>query len=98
MSSEPGQPDELYTLRTQYMLGHYNAALLEAKQMSRRPMSSVALKLEREEYIYRCYIALQQYDKCVSAGDSPGAYSYLMLSFHSCSSTLSLYNISCTPS
>jgi hypothetical protein len=70
------QPDELYTLRTQYMLGHYTAALQEAKQMSRRPISSNALKIEREEYIYRCYIALQQYDKCVGSGDgtSPGTF------------------------
>jgi Coatomer epsilon subunit len=72
------QPDELYTLRTQYMLGHYTAALQEAKQMSRRPMSSNALKMEREEYIYRCYIALQQYEKCVMSADgssgSPGTY------------------------
>ena len=73
------QPDELYTLRTQYMLGHYTAALQEAKQMSRRPISSNALKIEREEYIYRCYIALQQYDKCIVVGadggqGSPGRY------------------------
>ena len=84
MTDHPHQaaPDELYTLRTQYMLGHYNAALQEAKQMSRRPMSSNALKVEREEYIYRCYIALQQYDKCVvmntnsnAEGGSPGTLS-----------------------
>ena len=72
------QPDELYTLRTQYFLGHYTAALQEAKQMSRRPISSNALKVEREEYIYRCYIALQQYEKCTmtaaSADTSPGTY------------------------
>ena len=75
-------PDELYTLRTQYMLGHYTAALLEAKQMSRRPISSQLLKIEREEYIYKCYIALQQYDKCTmmsssnadNTNASPGTY------------------------
>jgi Coatomer epsilon subunit len=68
-------PDELYTLRTQYMLGHYSAALQEAKQMSRRPISSTLLKVEREEYIYKCYIALQQYDKCIApndVGSNPG--------------------------
>jgi hypothetical protein len=64
------QPDELYTLRTQYVLGHYQLALNEAKQMSRRPIASAQLKLEREEYIYKCYIALQQYDKCVAVSDS----------------------------
>jgi coatomer subunit epsilon len=74
MASEIGQPDELYTLRTQFFLGHYQAALQEAKQMSRRPLSNAALKLEREEFIYRAHIALQQYDKCVSTGDSPGAF------------------------
>jgi Coatomer epsilon subunit len=80
MTSEIGQPDELYTLRTQFFLGHYQAALQEAKQMSRRPLSNSALKLEREEFIYRAYIALQQYDKCVSAGDSPGAF-HVFLNF-----------------
>lgn len=83
------QPDELYTLRTQYMLGHYTAALQEAKQMSRRPISSNALKIEREEYIYRCYIALQQYDKCVPSADgssgSPGtSYVHIYVTFLHC--------------
>jgi Coatomer epsilon subunit len=68
------QPDELYTLRTQFWLGHYAMALQEAKQMGRRPLA-LPLKVEREEFVLRCYIALHQYDKClVSATDGPGKF------------------------
>ena len=65
------QPDELYTLRAQFQLGHYAAAVNEAKQVARRPMSA-ALKVEREEYLMRAHAALHQYDKCtvVTAGDA----------------------------
>jgi coatomer protein complex subunit epsilon len=65
------EPDELYTLRAQFWLGHYHMALEEAKQITRRPMSP-ALKVEREVFVQRCYIALQQYDKVVATDDSPG--------------------------
>jgi len=65
-------PDELYTLRAQYTLGHFAAAVQEAKQVARRPMSA-ALKIEREEYLHRAHAALHQYDKCEAAsGDGPG--------------------------
>ena len=33
------EPDELYTLRAQYWLGHYQMAVDEAKSIARRPMS-----------------------------------------------------------
>lgn len=58
-----GGPDELYTLRAQFQLGHYALAVNEAKQLARRPMSA-ALKVEREEYLMRAHAALHQYDKC----------------------------------
>ncbi len=64
------EPDELYTLRAQYWLGHYQMALDEAKSIMRRPMSP-ALKQEREEFVQRCYIALGQYEKVI-ATDTPG--------------------------
>jgi len=63
------EPDELYTLRAQYWLGHYQLAVEEAKAIARRPMNP-NLKLEREEYLNRSYIALGQYDKLT--GGSPG--------------------------
>lgn len=63
------EPDELYTLRAQYWLGHYNLAVDEAKSIARRPMNP-ALKAEREEILNRAYIALGQYDKL--SGGSPG--------------------------
>lgn len=64
------EPDELYTLRAQYWLGHYQLAMDEAKSIGRRPMSP-DLKDEREELVARCFIATGQYDK-VTAGDTPG--------------------------
>jgi coatomer protein complex subunit epsilon len=64
------EPDELYTLRAQYWLGHYQLALEEAKSVARRPMSP-NLKAEREELLARIYIALRQYDKA-NATDTPG--------------------------
>jgi coatomer protein complex subunit epsilon len=64
------EPDELYTLRAQFWLGHYSMALDEARSIGRRPMAP-ELKAEREEFIARCYIANSQYDK-VTAMDTPG--------------------------
>jgi coatomer protein complex subunit epsilon len=65
------EPDELYTLRAQFWLGHYQMALDEAKSIMRRPMSS-DLKAEREEIVARCYIAMKDYDKVIS-GDTSSA-------------------------
>jgi coatomer protein complex subunit epsilon len=61
------EPDELYTLRAQYWLGHYQMAMDEAKSIMRRPMSA-ELKQEREEFVTRCQIAMKDYDKVI-AGD-----------------------------
>ena len=72
------EPDELYTLRAQYWLGHYNLAVEEAKSIARRPMSP-ALKAEREEILNRAYIALGQYDKL--AGGTSGESLYLRVFF-----------------
>lgn len=57
-------PDELYTLRAQFWLGHYTLCLEECKAVARRPMSP-SLKAEREEFIYRANIAQGQYDKVI---------------------------------
>lgn len=59
------EPDELYTLRAQYWLGHYNLCAEETKAVSRRPMSA-NLKVEREEFAYRALLGLKQYDKVIS--------------------------------
>ena len=70
------EPDELYTLRAQYWLGHYALAMEEAKAVVRRPMSP-QLKLEREELLLRAQLGLGEYDKVIAAAqavsDSPGA-------------------------
>jgi coatomer protein complex subunit epsilon len=61
------EPDELYTLRAQYWLGHYALALDEARAAARRPMSP-HLKSEREELILRAQIGLGQYDRVIAEG------------------------------
>jgi len=67
------EPDELYTLRAQYWLGHYGLAMEEARSVARRPMSP-ELKLEREELLLRSQLALGEYDKVIAAAseDRPG--------------------------
>jgi coatomer protein complex subunit epsilon len=70
------EPDELYTLRAQFWMGHYQMALDEAKSIMRRPMSP-ALKAEREEYVQRCYLAMGQSDKVI-ATETPGKYRRLL--------------------
>jgi len=68
------EPDELYTLRAQYWLGHYALAIEEAKGVVRRPMSP-QLKVEREEFLMRSQLALGQFDRVIAdaqaAGDQP---------------------------
>ncbi len=75
-------PDELYTLRAQYWLGHYSLCIDEAKAISRRPMSA-SLKVEREEFALRAQLALKQYDKVIAESSSfdvtPGTYRYIFL-------------------
>lgn len=58
-------PDELYTLRAQFWLGHFDLCLAEGKSLARRPMSP-NLKLEREEFLHRANIALGKYSKVIS--------------------------------
>jgi coatomer protein complex subunit epsilon len=72
------EPDELYTLRAQFWLGHYQMALDEGKSIMRRPMSQ-ELKQEREEFVARCYIAMKDYGKVI-AGETPGKF-FLTLMF-----------------
>jgi len=66
------EPDELYTLRAQYWLGHYTLALDKAKNASCKPMPP-HLKNEREELVLRCYLGLKQirFDLRHQAVESP---------------------------
>jgi len=52
-------PDELYTLRNRFWLGNFQAAIQEGNGLSRL---SDDLKVERDEFVYRCYIGLGQCD------------------------------------
>jgi hypothetical protein len=69
LTSIMSEPDELYTLRAQYWLGHYQLALDEAKSIARKPMPS-HLKVEREEFVLRALLALKQFDKVQSEADA----------------------------
>jgi coatomer protein complex subunit epsilon len=76
------EPDELYTLRALYWLGHYNLCLEEAKSVSRRPMAA-HLKVEREQFVLRALLALKQYDKVLhdSTGEDKDAGSFVGSSY-----------------
>ena len=60
------EPDDLYTLRAQFWLGHYEMCLEEAKAIARRPMAP-HLKQEREEFVSRANLAMRQLDKVQAA-------------------------------
>lgn len=62
-------PDELYTLRAQYWLGHYSLCIDEAKSIARRPMSP-QLKMEREEFYLRALLESKQYDEVIRESNS----------------------------
>lgn len=70
-------PDELYTLRAQFWLGHYNLSIDEAKSTARRPMTP-QLKVEREEFYLRSLMEMKQFDDVIreaSNGEkSPGKF------------------------
>lgn len=72
------EPDELYTLRAQFWLGHYQMALDEARSIMRRPMSP-DLKAEREELVARCHIAMKDYDSVISGDISSAGLKALAL-------------------
>ena len=75
------EPDELYTLRAQYWLGHYTLALDEGRAAARRPMPP-HLKSEREEMIARCQLALGQYDKVMADGSASSNLALQALAMH----------------
>lgn len=52
------EPDDLFTLRNHFWLGSYQLAIAEGSGLSRLPEN---LRIERDEFIYRSYIALGQY-------------------------------------
>ncbi|KAL9184782.1 hypothetical protein ACHAXT_012752 [Thalassiosira profunda] len=61
------EPDELYTLRAQYWLGHFAMALDEGRQAARRPLPP-HLKSEREEFVLRSLLAMGNHDKVMADG------------------------------
>lgn len=57
------EPDELYTLRNRFWLGNFNMAIAEGNNLIRIPDD---LKVERDEFVYRCYLGLGQYKTVIS--------------------------------
>jgi len=57
------EPDELFTVRTFFWLGSYQAAINEATSNKRIPATLIG---EKEEYIYRSFLALGQYNVITS--------------------------------
>jgi len=63
------EPDELYTLRNLYWLGNYQLAINEANGLNRLRQDLVH---EKDEYLYRSYLALGQSHIIISEiKDSP---------------------------
>lgn len=52
------EPDELYTLRNLFWIGNFQGAINEANGLGRIPPHLVK---EKEEFVYRSYLALGQY-------------------------------------
>lgn len=75
------EPDELYTLRAQYWLGHYSLALDEGRQAARRPMPP-HLKTEREEMTLRSQLALGQFDAVAAEGAGSAIFALRALALH----------------
>ena len=53
------EPDELYTMRNLFWLGNFQQAVNESNSLHRLPK---ALVPARDEFVYRSYVALGQYD------------------------------------
>ncbi|KAJ8598664.1 hypothetical protein CTAYLR_003075 [Chrysophaeum taylorii] len=52
-------PDELYTLRNRFWLGNFQLAIAEGNNLTR---VSDELRVERDEFVYRSYVGLGQYN------------------------------------
>jgi coatomer protein complex subunit epsilon len=63
MDNSRHEPDELYTLRNLFWLGNFQLAINEANSLSRIP---AALHPERDEFVYRSYLALGQHNIVLS--------------------------------
>lgn len=57
------EPDELYTLRNRFWLGNFQLAIAEGNNLMRL---SEPLRTERDEFVYRCYVGLGQYNLVLS--------------------------------
>lgn len=69
------EPDLLFTVRNNFYLGAYQAAIAEAADLERL---SDADATQRDCYVYRSYIELGSYEVCCSI------HAVLLLSFRMC--------------
>nr|CAG4634949.1 EOG090X0A8E [Alona affinis] len=55
---EQQDTDELFDVKTQFYIGNYQSAINEAQKLK---INNAEVKLERDVYVYRAYIALKKY-------------------------------------
>lgn len=70
--------DELYTIKNNFWLGNFEAAITEARSLKLR---TEAAKAERDCYIYRSFIGLRKYKVVIDEikDDAPAAFTALKL-------------------
>ena len=67
--------DVLYSLRSNFFLGHYQMAIEEGKKVSRS--INAGIKTERDEFVFRSMLALGDYDavlRSIPDGSAPGTF------------------------
>lgn len=70
MPEQHGETDELFEVKTQFYIGNYQSAINEAQKLK---LNNPVLKLERDVFVYRAYIALKKYGVVINEihGASP---------------------------
>jgi hypothetical protein len=60
-TNRPNDPDPLFEVRTNYLLGHYQAAINAALTLQSKNQS-IEISLARDVYVYRCYLEQANYN------------------------------------
>jgi hypothetical protein len=60
-STRPNDPDPLFDVRTNYLLGHYQAAINAALALHSKNQR-IEISLARDVYVYRCYLEQANYN------------------------------------
>nr|CAG4641896.1 EOG090X0A8E [Eurycercus lamellatus] len=70
MPEQQNDTDELFEVKTQFYIGNYQSAINEAQKLK---LNNPEVKLERDVFVYRAYIALKKFSVVISEihGASP---------------------------